>query len=78
MNGRKAKLLRSLAGVKASDEATRKYIPEESTKRTKRMTDALGDMQYEFTTCTWLLAPSARKLYKMLKVGYKERTGLRV
>lgn len=63
MNGKKAKLLRGLAGV--GSEETQKYTTTKGTQRTKKAEGAP-----EYTTVTIELAPSARKLYQTLKADY--------
>mgnify|MGYP003652407722 CR=1 FL=1 len=68
MNGKKAKLLRSLASVKSSDEQL--YIAVEHTLRNKQIKNALGEVTHNYRTGTLKLKEGSRILYKMLKKNY--------
>jgi hypothetical protein len=73
MNGKKAKLLRRLAGV---DNTVATYKPMEKTFRKKKThnggTDVNGNPTFiHYETVTLCLTNGCRKLYKRIKTGYK-------
>ena len=70
MRGKKAKLLRGLAGVLKGESATRKYFYVKGTERVRVAEDLLGNKK-EVKTATIQLQHCPRLLYKTLKVGYK-------
>lgn len=77
MNGKKAKMLRKLAGVTKQNRDSHKYFGEESTVRTKEIThpSALGAdgkplVLGKYSTVSYKLHEGARLLNKMLKRDY--------
>ena len=78
MNGKKAKLLRKLAGVTKQD--TRSYYGVMSTVRNKEVThphllDSAGNpiVLFRYTTVAYALNQGVRLLYKKLKRDYKNK-----
>ena len=72
MNGKKAKLLRGLAGVSSKDSSDRVYQVLEHTKRSKVIKNLANEVTHRFTTGTYILSPCARLLCKKLKQSYKK------
>lgn len=68
MNGKKAKLLRGLAGVQKGESADRLY--EGTNVKNKVMLNSLGQVAVRYQTATYVLSDSSRKLYKLLKKNY--------
>jgi hypothetical protein len=72
MNGKKAKILRGLAGVKPEAQENRSYHGVESNMRNRILKDPLGNVVHRFTTTTYQLNAGPRVLYKMLKKAHKK------
>lgn len=79
MNGRKAKLFRSLAAVTKEEQENRSYHGEKSTVRTKEVlhpnkldTNGKPLVLAKYQTATYKLNAGPRLLYKMLKKQYKK------
>lgn len=77
MNGKKAKLLRKLAGVNNKDTVKREYGINDKQTRIKKLLDPnnLGTngkpvVIKEYRTVTCVLTNGARKLNKVLKAQY--------
>ena len=70
MNGRKAKMLRRLAGVNAKE--TQQYTTIKHTQRNREFKNLLGETIGRITTGTLQLASGPRALYKFMKKGYKQ------
>ena len=69
MNGKKAKMLRKLAGVVTGEP--RKYFGVENTIRNKEVLNNItGEVLVRYQTATYQLHEGSRILYKMLKRNY--------
>lgn len=73
MNGKKAKMLRGLAGGKAaSDSGQQSYFREGHTERRKEVKNLMGEVVHVFQTATFKLNAGPRVMYKMFKKHYKQ------
>lgn len=70
MNGKKAKMLRGLAGVNKQSQDARTYHGAEHTVRNKVIKDFAGEVTHRFRTATYQMNANARVMYKMLKKQY--------
>lgn len=70
MNGKKAKLFRSLAGVDSKDSNDRVYQVDKRTLRDKVIRNLAGDITHKFTTGTYVMVSCPRLLCKALKKNY--------
>ena len=77
MNGKKAKILRGLAGVNSADSGDRVYHAVKHTIRNKVIKNLAGEVTFRHTTATFALSPCARLLYKNLKKNYLESSRIR-
>jgi hypothetical protein len=80
MNGKKAKLLRRLAGVTSKTQKSRSYSGVERTARVRthkevNLTTGKEEVVSKITTHTYQLNPSTRKLYKAMKKSATKRFG---
>lgn len=72
MNGKKAKMLRRLAGVNTSDTIPQQYTVIKHTQRNREFKNLLGETIGRVATGTLQLASGSRALYKFMKKGYKQ------
>ena len=77
MNGKKARLLRSLAGTRADAGKARNYNQSNKVTRPIYTQELLASGQVvrklsgTFETCTFTLSAGSRYVYKTLKKSYK-------
>jgi len=65
MNGKRAKILRKLAGVSKGIEQT--YSEDSSTVKKVSVKNLAGDIVFVYRTVTLKLAAGPRTMYKLLK-----------